>query len=88
MIFRKDYRAALQEFLQINIKFCYSHFHQLMEKKRKSFLQEYTDKQEVRGPFKSVITFPVIDRGFINDVFEKIKKDAQDLPIEFFLVPN
>ena len=50
-----------------------------MEKKRKSFLQEYTDKQEVRGPLKSVITFPVIDRGFINDVFEKIKKDAQDL---------
>ena len=36
------YRAALNVFPHITIKFCYCHFQQLMEKKRKTFLKDYT----------------------------------------------
>ena len=40
------YRPTLQVFPQINIKFCYWDFHQLMEKKRKTF---YKNILKTRG---------------------------------------
>lgn len=51
-----------------------------MEKKRKTYLPEYMENQEVREPFKRVIALPVIDTDFINDVFEKIKDEVHNLP--------
>ena len=68
------YQAALNIFPKINIKFCYCHFQQLMEKRRKNFLSEYTNYQKVRELFKRVITLPFIDTMFIKDVFNKIKE--------------
>ena len=65
------YQVALTLFPRINIKFCYWHFQQLMEKRRKKFLAEYTNYQEVRELFKRVITLPFID---------KIKGDTDNLP--------
>ena len=74
------YQAALTVFPQINIKFCYWNFQQLMEKRRKKFLAEYTNYQEVRELFKRVITLPFIVTMFIKDVFNKIKEDTENLP--------
>ena len=51
-----------------------------MEKRRKKFLAEYTNYQEVRELFKRIITLPFIDTMFIKDVFNKIKRDTEDLP--------
>ena len=45
-----------------------------MEKRRKKFLAEYTNYQEVRELFKRIITLPFIDTMFIKDVFNKIKE--------------
>ena len=66
------YRAALNIFPHITIKFYYWHFQQLMEKKRKTFLQEYTENQEVRELFKRVITLPFIDTNYIKKVIDII----------------
>ena len=74
------YQAALNVFPRINIKFCYWHFQQLMEKRRKNFLAKYKNYQEVRELFKRIITLPFIDTMFIKDVFNKIKRDTEDLP--------
>ena len=61
------YRCCIKcIFPHITIKFCYWHFQQLMEKKRKTFLEEYTENQEVRELFKTVITLPFIDTNYIK----------------------
>lgn len=74
------YQAALIVFPRINIKFCYWHFQQFMEKRRKKFLAEYTNYQEVRELFKRVITLLFIDTKYIKDVFNKIKREIENLP--------
>ena len=50
-----------------------------MEKKRKTFLEEYTENQEVRELFKTVITLPFIDTNYIKEVFDKIKLNLEGL---------
>ena len=50
-----------------------------MEKKRKTFLKEYTENLEIRELFKRVITLPFIDTNYIKEVFDKIKLNLEGL---------
>lgn len=72
------YKASLQVFILIKIKFCYWHFQQLVEKKKKNFLKDYNNNQEVRELFKRVIILPFIDNKYLIEAFNKITEDAED----------
>ena len=64
------------------IKICYFHWHQAMEKQRKKFINYLNDKIENQELFKSLLTLPLIPSDIVENVFNELRNNNQDINLE------
>ena len=64
------------------IKICYFHCHQAMEKQKKKFINYLNDKIENQELFKSLLTLPLIPSDIVENVFNELRNNNQDIILE------
>ena len=68
------------------IKYCYFHYQQLIERKRKKFIDLFNNEIEIKELFKRIKTLPLIKPIYVKDVFDLIKSNNRFEELEEFLV--
>ena len=74
--------ALKDTWLDAEIKICYFHWHQAMEKQKKKFINYLNDKIENQELFKSLLTLPLIPSDIVENIFNELRNNNQDINLE------
>ena len=76
--------AIIRVWNESQIKYCFFHFQQIIERKRKKYLDLYNDNIDVKEIFKRIRTLPLIKPEYVIDVFSFIKSKNKYKDLDSF----
>ena len=77
--------AIIRVWNNFQIKYCFFNLQQIMERKRKSYIDLYIANIEVKELFKRIRTLRLISPNYIYDVFALIKSKNKFIELYSFL---